>query len=130
LKFYASVRLEVTRVGSIKKGEEAIGNRTRVKVVKNKVAPPFRQTEFEIYYGEGVSMEAELGGLGVETGIVRKSGSWYALDDERLGQGKENVREYLAEHPGLAERIRAHVMSHYGIGLEPPVQQPAVQPEA
>ena len=115
LKFYASVRLEVTRVGSIKRGEEAIGNQTRVKVVKNKVAPPFREVDFEIYYGRGVDRESELVDLGVSTGIVRKSGSWYAMDDERLGQGKENARDFLKTRPDLCERIRAHVLQNHAV---------------
>jgi recombination protein RecA len=114
LKFYASVRMEVTRVGSIKRGEEAIGNQTRVKVVKNKVAPPFREVDFELYYGRGVDRESELIDLGVATGIVRKSGSWYAMDDERLGQGKENARDLLKTRPELCERIRAHVLANHG----------------
>ncbi len=113
LKFYASVRLEVSRVGSIKKGEETVGNQTRVKVVKNKVAPPFREVDFEIYYGRGVDREAELIDLGVTTGIVRKSGSWFAMDDERLGQGKDNARDLIRSRPDLAERIRAHVMANH-----------------
>jgi recombination protein RecA len=134
LKFYSSIRLEITRIGSVKKGEEIIGNRTRVKVVKNKVAPPFRQTEFEIYYGSGVSVEAELIDLGVVSGIVRKSGSWYAMDSERLGQGKENARAFLKEHPEICKRIRTHVLMHHGL-IDPEeavkkVQKPVVHPEA
>ncbi len=134
LKFYSTVRLEITRIGSIKKGDEVLGNRTRVKVVKNKVAPPFRQVEFEIYYGQGVSAEAELIDLGVASGIVRKSGSWYAMDSERLGQGKDNSRAFLKEHPELCERIRNHVLMQHGL-LDPEeaakaVQKPVVQPEA
>ena len=134
LKFYSSIRMEITRIGSIKKGDEDIGNRTRVKVVKNKVAPPFRTVEFEIYYGQGVSAEAELIDLGVISGIVRKSGSWYAMDSERLGQGKENSRAFLKEHPELCDRIRNHVLLQHGLitaeeaGAN--VQKPVVQPEA
>jgi recombination protein RecA len=115
LKFYASIRMEVTRVGSIKRGEEVIGNQTRVKVVKNKVAPPFRECEFEIYYGEGISHEAELIDLGILTGIVRKSGAWFSMEGERLGQGKENARQYLREHPLAAEKVRAHILNHHGL---------------
>jgi len=134
LKFYSSVRLEITRIGSIKKGDEVLGNRTRVKVVKNKVAPPFRQVEFEIYYGQGVSAEAELIDLGVISGIVRKSGSWYAMDGDRLGQGKENSRNFLKEHPELCDRIRNHVLMQHGL-IDPEevaknVQKPVVHPEA
>jgi recombination protein RecA len=134
LKFYSSVRLEITRIGSIKKGDEVLGNRTRVKVVKNKVAPPFRQVEFEIYYGQGVSVEAELIDLGVESGIVRKSGSWYAMDSERLGQGKENARAFLSERKDLCERIRDHVLMKRGLldaeEVAKKVQKPVVHPEA
>jgi len=105
LKFYSSVRLDIRRIGSIKKGEEVIGNETRVKVVKNKMAPPFRQAEFEILYGEGVSVEGELIDLGVKNAIVDKSGAWYSYNGTRIGQGKENVRNYLKEHPETAQEI-------------------------
>ncbi|WP_070989766.1 recombinase RecA [Halofilum ochraceum] len=105
LKFYSSVRLDIRRIGSIKKGEEVIGNETRVKVVKNKMAPPFRQAEFEILYGEGVSVEGELIDLGVKNSIVDKSGAWYSYNGTRIGQGKENVRNYLKEHPDTAQEI-------------------------
>ncbi|MEF8833666.1 MAG: recombinase RecA [Halofilum sp. (in: g-proteobacteria)] len=105
LKFYSSVRLDIRRIGSIKKGEEVIGNETRVKVVKNKMAPPFRQAEFEILYGEGVSVEGELIDLGVKHSIVDKSGAWYSYNGTRIGQGKENVRNYLKEHPETAQEI-------------------------
>jgi recombination protein RecA len=132
LKFYSSVRLEITRIGSIKKGDEVLGNRTRVKVVKNKVAPPFRQVEFEIYYGLGVDREAELIDMGVTSGIVRKSGSWYSIDRDRLGQGKENSRQFLKENPEVADRIERHILCHHNL-LEPDlteVVKPPVQPEA
>lgn len=105
LKFYSSVRLDIRRIGSIKKGDEVIGNETRVKVVKNKIAPPFRQAEFEILYGEGVSREGELIELGVQQGIVDKAGAWYSYNGERIGQGKDNVRNYLKEHPEMAQEI-------------------------
>lgn len=105
LKFYSSVRLDIRRIGSIKKGEEVIGNETRVKVVKNKMAPPFRQAEFEILYGEGVSVEGELIDLGSKNAIVDKSGAWYSYNGTRIGQGKENVRNYLKEHPETAQEI-------------------------
>jgi len=118
LKFYASVRMEISRVGSIKKGEEVIGNRTRVKVVKNKVAPPFRQCEFDIYYGSGVCQASELLDLGQDVGIVRKSGSWYAIDGERIGQGREMVREWLSNNPAAAEKIRNAVFQHKQAGGE------------
>ena len=105
LKFYSSVRLDIRRIGAIKRGDEIIGNETRVKVVKNKMAPPFRQTEFEILYGEGSSFEGELIDLGVQNGLVDKSGAWYSYNGTRVGQGKENVRQYLREHPETAEEI-------------------------
>lgn len=105
LKFYASVRLDIRRIGSIKRGDEVVGNETRVKVVKNKMAPPFRQTEFEILYGEGTSREGELIDLGVEHGLVEKAGAWYSCNGERIGQGKENARQYLKEHPDMADGI-------------------------
>ncbi|EKD74773.1 MAG: hypothetical protein ACD_44C00335G0003 [uncultured bacterium] len=105
LKFYASVRLDIRRVGAIKKGEEVIGSETRVKVVKNKVAPPFRQAMFEILYGEGISREGEIIDLGVEHGIVEKSGAWYSFGKERIGQGKDNTRAYLKENPKIAKVI-------------------------
>jgi recombination protein RecA len=105
LKFYASVRLDIRRIGAIKKGDEVIGNQTRVKVVKNKIAPPFRKAEFEIIYNEGISREGELIDLGVEAGIVDKSGSWYSYKKDRIGQGKENVRTFLKEHPEMADEI-------------------------
>jgi recombination protein RecA len=109
LKFYASVRLDIRRIGAIKKGDEVIGNQTRVKVVKNKVSPPFKQAEFEILYGEGISREGEIVDLGVAHGVVEKSGSWYSYGSDRIGQGKENVREYLKAHPDVANEIEAKI---------------------
>jgi len=105
LKFYASVRLDIRRIGAIKKGDEIIGNQTRVKVVKNKLAPPFRQAEFEIIYGEGISREAELIELGVKYNFVDKAGAWYSYNGDRIGQGKENVRQFLKENPDIAAAI-------------------------
>ena len=105
LKFYASVRLDIRRIGAIKNGEEVIGNQTRVKVVKNKVAPPFRETEFEIMYGQGISHEGEIVELGANNGIIEKSGSWYAYKGERIGQGKDNAREFLKTHKDIANEI-------------------------
>ncbi|MGH8126766.1 MAG: recombinase RecA [Gammaproteobacteria bacterium] len=105
LKFYASVRLDIRRIGAIKKGDEVIGNQTRVKVVKNKVAPPFRKAEFDILYGEGCSLEGELVDLGVENGLVEKSGAWYSYEGERIGQGKDNARLYLKDNPAMAEKL-------------------------
>lgn len=111
LKFYASVRLDIRRIGSIKKGEEVIGSETRVKVVKNKVAPPFKQAEFEILYGEGISRNGELIELGVLNGIVEKSGAWYSYKGSKIGQGKDNSREYLSEHPEIAVEIEGKIRS-------------------
>ena len=109
LKFYASVRLDIRRIGAIKKGDEIIGNETRVKVVKNKVAPPFKQAEIEIIYGEGVSFLGELVDLGVKYGFVNKAGSWYSYGDEKIGQGKENVKKYLNDNPDKANEIEAKI---------------------
>ena len=115
LKFYASVRLDIRRIGSIKKNEEVIGNETRVKVVKNKMAPPFREALFDILYGEGISREGEIVELGVKHGIVEKSGAWYAYNKDKIGQGKDNAREYLKEHPELAIEIEARVREVVGV---------------
>jgi len=109
LKFYASVRLDIRRTGSVKKGDEVIGNETKVKVVKNKVAPPFRQATFDILYGEGISREGEIVDLGVQQGIIEKSGAWYSYGGNRVGQGKDNVRGYLKEHADLAREIEAKI---------------------
>jgi len=115
LKFYASVRLDIRRIGSIKKNDEVIGNETRVKVVKNKMAPPFREALFDILYGEGISREGEILELGVKHGIVEKSGAWYAYNKDKIGQGKDNAREYLREHPELAVEIEARVRELVGV---------------
>ncbi len=109
LKFYSSVRLDIRRIGAIKKGEEVIGNQTRVKVVKNKVAPPFKQAEFEILYGEGVSREGEIIELGVAMGLIEKAGAWYSCNGDRIGQGKENVRAFLKENAELANSLEAQI---------------------
>ncbi|OJY34327.1 MAG: recombinase RecA [Rhizobiales bacterium 65-9] len=115
LKFYASVRLDIRRVGAIKDRDEAIGNTTRVKVVKNKVAPPFKQVEFDIMYGEGVSKVGELVDLGVKAGIVEKSGSWFSFDSQRIGQGRENAKTFLREHPEAAQRVEAAIRQNAGL---------------
>ncbi|MEK7779077.1 MAG: recombinase RecA [Pseudomonadota bacterium] len=115
LKFYASVRLDIRRTGSIKKGEEVIGNETRVKVVKNKVAPPFKQADFDILYGEGISRESEVIELGVLHKIIDKAGAWYAYKGEKIGQGKDNVRDYLKEHKELAHEIEQKIRTLVGI---------------
>lgn len=109
LKFYSSVRLDIRRIGAIKKGDEILGNDTRVKVVKNKVAPPFKQVTFDILYGEGISREGEIIDLGVDQGIVKKSGAWYSYGSERIGQGKDNVRQFLKEHPAMAQEIEQQI---------------------
>ncbi|WP_019938647.1 recombinase RecA [Bordetella sp. FB-8] len=115
LKFYSSVRLDIRRIGSIKKGEEVVGNETRVKVVKNKVSPPFKQVEFDIMYGAGISREGEIIDLGVQANIVEKSGSWYSYNGNRIGQGKDNVREYLKENPAIAIEIENKVRENQGV---------------
>jgi recombination protein RecA len=109
LKFYASVRLDIRRIGAIKQGEEVVGNQTRVKVVKNKVAPPFREAEFEIMYGTGISREGEIIEIGVAQNLVEKSGSWYSYKGERIGQGKDNARTYLQQHPEVAREIESAI---------------------
>ena len=135
LKFYASVRLDIRRTGSIKKGDEVIGSETKVKVVKNKVAPPFKQAEFDILYGEGISREGEIVDLGVEAGVVDKSGAWYSYAGNRIGQGKDNVRVYLKDNPDLARtieaRIRERLLPHAAeeTTAAEPVDLPADAPE-
>jgi len=120
LKFYASVRLDIRRTGSIKKGEEVIGSETKVKVVKNKVAPPFKTAEFDILYGEGISRQGEIIDLGVAAQVLEKSGSWYAYQGEKIGQGKDNAREFLRENPDVAVEIENKVRAAMGIPLLPP----------
>jgi recombination protein RecA len=116
LKFYASVRLDVRRIETLKDGQDAVGSRTRVKVVKNKVAPPFKQAEFDIMWGQGISREGSLIDLGVEQGIVRKAGAWYTYDSDQLGQGKENARAFLRDNPDLADEIEKKIKEKLGIG--------------
>ncbi|HQR50672.1 MAG TPA: recombinase RecA [Methylophilaceae bacterium] len=115
LKFYSSVRLDIRRTGAIKKGDEVIGSETRVKVVKNKVAPPFKQAEFDILYGEGISREGEIIELGTNMKLVEKSGAWYSYKGEKIGQGKDNAREYLKEHPEIAQEIEAKIRANAGV---------------
>ena len=115
LKFYASVRLDIRRTGSIKRGEEVVGSETKVKVVKNKVAPPFKQAQFDILYGEGISREGEIIDLGSEIGVIEKSGAWYSYGGNRIGQGKDNSREYLKENPATALELENKVREHFGI---------------
>ena len=119
LKFYASVRMDIRRTGAIKKGDEVVGNETRVKVVKNKVAPPFKEAHFDILYGEGISREGEVVELGVEQKIVEKSGAWYSYNGEKIGQGKDNAREYLREHPEIAVEIENKVRAALGVNAIP-----------
>jgi recombination protein RecA len=118
LKFYASVRLDIRRVSTLKERDEAIGNNVRVKVVKNKVAPPFKQVEFDIMFGEGISKVGELVDLGVKAGIVEKSGAWFSYDSQRLGQGRENAKTFLRENPDVAGRIEAQVRQNAGLIAE------------
>ena len=118
LKFYASVRLDIRRVGGIKKGDEVIGNETRVKVVKNKVSPPFRQADFDILYGEGISREGEIIELGVKHGFIEKSGAWYAYNGQKIGQGKDNTREWLKSNPAIAKDIEGKIREAVGIKVE------------
>jgi recombination protein RecA len=117
LKFYASVRLDIRRTGNIKKGEEVIGSETKVKVVKNKVAPPFKTAEFDILYGEGISRQGEIIDMGVTARILEKSGAWYAYNGEKIGQGKDNAREFLRENPDVAREIENKVRESVGIPL-------------
>jgi recombination protein RecA len=115
LKFYASVRLDIRRIGAIKERDEVVGNTTRVKVVKNKLAPPFKQVEFDIMYGEGVSKMGEILDLGVKAGVVEKSGAWFSYDSQRLGQGRENAKTFLRENPDVANRIETAIRQNAGL---------------
>ncbi len=128
LKFYASVRLDIRRIGSIKRGEEIIGNETKVKVVKNKVAPPFKTAEFDILFGEGVSRQGEIVDMGVEAKVVEKSGAWYAYKGEKIGQGKDNAREFLRENPDIAHEIENKVRESLGISLLPTIEVEVPKP--
>jgi recombination protein RecA len=125
LKFYSSVRLDIRRIGALKKGDEVVGNQTRVKVVKNKLAPPFKQAEFEILYGEGISREGEIIELGVKHGLVDKAGAWYSYNGDRIGQGKENVRQFLKDNPEIADEIDAKIRAELM-----PEKAPKAAPEA
>jgi recombination protein RecA len=118
LKFYASVRIDIRRIGAIKDGDSVVGGRTRVKVVKNKVAPPFREAEFDVMYGEGISREGDLLDLAVDRKIVEKSGTWFAFSGERLGQGRENVKQFLKENPAIFKTIEERVRAELGLGVE------------
>src|SRR5699024_7652628 len=118
LKFYSSVRIDVRRIETLKEGSDPVGNRTRAKVVKNKMAPPFKQAEFDILYGKGISREGGLIDLGVEHGIVRKSGAWYTYEGDQLGQGKENSRKFLVDNPELAVEVERKILAKLGIGVD------------
>jgi recombination protein RecA len=128
LKFYASIRLDVRRIETLKDGGEAVGNRTRVKVVKNKVAPPFKQAEFDILYGQGISREGSLIDMGVDQGILRKSGAWYTYEGDQLGQGKENARKFLRDNPDVANEIEKRIKEKLGIGAQLDVEEAAPAP--
>ena len=128
LKFYSSVRLDIRRIGAVKKGDEVLGNQTRVKVVKNKIAPPFRKCEFDILYNEGISKEGELIDMGVELGLVEKSGAWYSYNGDRIGQGRDNVRDFLRENADIADAIESAVRQKMGIDTAKP--DPIVTEEA
>ncbi len=125
LKFYSSIRLDIRRIGAIKEGENVIGSRTKVRVVKNKVAPPFKEAEFDLLYGQGISREGEIIDLGSECGVIEKSGAWYGFEGERIGQGRENTKEFLRDHPDLARKIEAQVRDKLGI---PSTAKPPVAP--
>ncbi|PNU18994.1 recombinase RecA [Geothermobacter hydrogeniphilus] len=125
LKFYASVRMDIRRIAAIKQGQDVIGNRTRVKVVKNKIAPPFKEAEFDIMYGRGISRVGDIIDLGVEHGIVDKSGAWYSYAGERIGQGRENAKIFLSEHPETADAIEAKLLEHFGLLVNPAEAQGA-----
>ena len=128
LKFYASVRMDIRRIGSIKKGDEVVGSETRVKIVKNKVSPPFKQAEFDIMYGEGISREGEVLEIGVNLGVLEKSGAWYIHQGDRLGQGKDNARDFLKENPALARNIEASIREKAGVkGATPAQAAPAAE---
>jgi recombination protein RecA len=130
LKFYASVRLDVRRIETLKDGQDAVGNRTRVKVVKNKMASPFKQAEFDIIYGVGISREGSLLDFGVEQEIVKKSGAWYTYEGEQLGQGKENSRNYLLDNPAVADEIEKKIKTKLGIGVPRAVEDLPVEDAA
>jgi recombination protein RecA len=119
LKFYASLRMDIRRIAALKQGQDVVGNRTRVKVVKNKVAPPFKEAEFDIMYGAGISRVGDIIDLGADTGIVEKSGAWYSFAGERIGQGRENAKQFLTEHPETATAIEARVIEHFGLHPAP-----------
>ncbi|CAD7779933.1 MAG: Protein RecA [Candidatus Methanoperedenaceae archaeon GB50] len=125
LKFYASMRIDIRRIGPIKEGEQVIGNRTRAKVVKNKIAPPFKEAEFDIIYGEGISQEGNILDLGVNWGFIEKSGAWYTYKNQRLGQGRENAKNYLKEHPEIKREIEKMIKQKAGLIKEEKTKEPS-----
>ena len=128
LKFYASIRMDVRRIETLKQGGEMVGNRTRIKVVKNKIAPPFKEAEFDIMFGEGISREGDVLDLAADLGIVNKSGAWYAYDNGKIGQGRENAKKYLKENPAVREEIERKVREHYGLAAEEGTERPKEEP--
>ena len=130
LKFYASIRLDIRRIQTLKNADESYGIRARVKVVKNKVAPPFREAQFDVLYGTGISRESEILDMGVDMGVVDKSGSWFAFGSERLGQGKENVRQFLMEHADMRQQIEQKLLEHLGMHEYKPKHEKAVEDAA
>jgi recombination protein RecA len=130
LKFYASQRMDIRRIGAIKEGTGAIGNRTRVKVVKNKLAPPFREAEFDIIYGQGISYEGDLLDLAAEKGIVEKSGSWFSYGNDRIGQGRENAKNFLRDNPDILTKLDGQVREAYGLSALPAPAAKAGKPDA
>ena len=127
LKFYSSVRLDVRRIEQLKQSGETIGNRTRVKVVKNKVAPPFKEAEFDIMFGEGISATGDILDLAANVGIVNKSGAWYAYEGSKIGQGRENAKQFLKEHADICAQIENKVREHYGLEAEPAIEAAAAE---
>lgn len=123
LKFYASIRMDVRRIESLKQGGEVVGNRTRVKVVKNKIAPPFKEAEFDIMFGEGISVVGDILDLAANINVVNKSGAWYAYEGNKIGQGRENAKSYLKDHPDICEEIEEKVREHYGLKRKTPATQ-------
>src|SRR5262249_1867659 len=130
LKFYASVRMDIRRVGALKDGEKVVGNRTRVKVVKNKLSPPFREIEFDIMYGEGISREGDVLDLATENNILEKSGAWFAWKGERIGQGRENAKQFLKEHPEVLAEIEKKMLEHFGVVRKSEAQPQQAAPQA
>ena len=130
LKFYSSVRMDVRRIEALKQGGEMVGNRTRIKVVKNKVAPPFKEAEFDIMFGKGISREGDILDLAAECGVINKSGAWYAYNGEKIGQGRENAKQYLRDNPAVMEEAEQKVREHYGLAADGTAETKAAQPDA